>query len=320
MEIVERKTLTHADVACNLLEDDTPLWDPDTAYTMPESGVTRVRVPWEKDRTTMLMPDGIYELTANSAAGHYPPDHRAEWSDKGASNKYKMFDKYIMTPAVATGSEITDPGKIVLEINSSKCDSVHLFALDATDLTSEAFNNQGNIIDTQSFRLIDSSRVVSWSAFFLEERPVLTELHYKIPVRPMSKLKLTITDTREGRYPGIGTCFVGLARDCGRTQYGIKTSILDFSLMARDPDTGEMTWLEGDYARVMTLDARVPANKHDYLQSLLTRLRSKPVVVNGNNTNARFASFVVLGLLKDSDLIMKSCNSSVFNLRMEGFI
>ncbi|MBA3012507.1 MAG: hypothetical protein KKF12_21265 [Proteobacteria bacterium] len=320
MEITERKILNLDDVTCNLAEDPAPLWDPDTVYTLPTSSVIRVRVPWESDLTTMIMPDHIYELIADSAAGNFPGEHLSEWKDKGASNKYKMFDKFIMTPAMATGSETTAPGQIVLEINASKCNSVHLFALSATDLTSEVFDSQNNLIDTKAFRLIDSSRVVSWSTFFMEERPVLTELHYKIPVRLISKLRLTITNTREGSYPGIGTCFVGPARDVGTTKYGIKTSNMDFSTVVRDPDTGEVSYTEGDYARLMTLDVNVPANKHVYLQDLLARLRGKPVVVSGNNPGINFSSFVVLGLLQDYDLVLKNSRRSAFNLKMEGFI
>jgi len=320
MEIVERKILTLDDVTCNLADDTTPLWDPDTVYTLPTEGVTRVRVPWENDLTTMIMPDHIYELIAGSVAGNFPGEHPSEWKDKGASNKYKMFDKFIMTPAMATGSEATAPGQIVLDANASKSNSVHLFALSATDLTSEVFDSQGNLIDTQSFRLIDSSRIVSWSSFFLEERPVLSELHYRIPVRMISKLRLTITDTREGRYPGIGSCFLGPARELGTTKYGIKTSNLDFSTVIRDQNTGEVSWAEGDYARLMTLDANVPADKHDYLQNLLARLRGKPVVVSGNNPGINFSSFVVLGLLQDYDLVLKNSRKSAFNLKMEGFI
>jgi len=319
MEIIEPKILTYADIISNnLTADTTANWNPATSYTVGATTIT-VKVPWEDDGITMIMPDGLYELIADSAAGNYPPDHPAEWLYKGATNRFKMFDEYITTQANADGTESTDPGKIVLELNASKMNSVSLFALSATGVIFELYDSSDVLVDSSSFDLVDSSRVISWSTYFMEERPYKTELHNSFSTLLISKLKIIIEDTRTSSFPGLGYCLVGMARDIGQSKYGIKTSILDFSSVNRD-DSGEVSQTVGDYAKLMDLDADIEASKHDYTQDLLARLRGRPIVVQGNNEGINFTSFVVLGLLQEFDLVLKNSRRSVFNLRIEGFI
>lgn len=320
MKITERKIQTYADVTTNLMDSTVPLWDPETAYTLPGTGTVQVRVPWESDLTTMLMPDHIYQLTADSDAGHYPGDYPSEWTDVGASNKYKAFDKYIFTPAMASGDELTSPGDMVLDVNSSKCNALHLFGLIGTSVLVETMDMNDTVIDTQTHSLIDTSRIISWYTWYTEERPMLTQLHLEIPMRLISRCRITVSNSREDQFPGLGTCFPGYAREIGITNYGIKSSTLDFSTITRNTGTGEVSWEKGDFARLMTLDAEVQASLHDYVQDLLDRLRGQPVVVSGNNEGTQFRSFNVLGLLQEPELVLKNSRKSIFNLRMEGFI
>ena len=306
MDMIEPKILTHADILeNNLAEDSDPVWDPAIAYTVATAGseVTSVRIPWEADQTTPVMPVKRYELIKDSAAGHYPPDHPSEWMDQGATNRWRMFNGDLELPAVADGTESTDPGKIAVKIRSGKMDAVGLFGLVATGVKFELYDSSDLLLESQTYDLMDSSNIFSWSTFFYEDRYYRRDLLHDFDLYHVSSLKFILEDTRQDSFPQLGYCLIGKRRYLGQTRYGLRTTALDFGQT---------------FAKLLEADAHVDADKLDYVQGLLSRLYDIPIILQANNPGIDFESFLVLGKYKSFDLAYANDRRIPLNIQMQG--
>jgi len=87
-----------------------------------------VKVSYESDGSTPRCPIILYESLADSNVGKYPPNYPTQWQEKGATNRWAMFDSYVNTQSEATE-------EIEVEIDSSSQNIVGLFQLQAKQVT-----------------------------------------------------------------------------------------------------------------------------------------------------------------------------------------
>lgn len=285
-DLIEPKLLTPDDIIeNNLVADTTSDWDDSTAYTVTAGAeATQVRVAYESDMTTPVIPVKLYELIADSLAGHYPPDYPAEWQDAYATNRWRWMNKYLYMPAVATGAEASDPGKIVLKLNTGKMDRCGLFGLSATDITFELFDGDGVLLDTDTYSLKESDNIISWSSFFYAPRYYRKTLLHSFRLRHASSLRITIADTRDGYMPELGYALVGRRVFLGTALMGAKVSMLDYGTTV---------------AKLLDAEIRIDAKLQDYFNGLLGRLYDVPVVLDANNDGIDYENFSVLGTVQD---------------------
>ena len=306
MDLIEPRMLAHDDVLeNNLVADPTLDWDPGIAYTVSTggSGVTTVRVPWEADRATPVMPVKRYELIKDSAAGNYPPDYPSQWLDQGATNRWRMFDGELTRPAVADGTEGVDPGKIAVKIRSGKMDAVGLFGMVATGVTFELYDGNDDLLITRTYDLMESGNIFSWSTFFYEDRYYRRDLLHDFDLYHVSSLKFILEDTRQDSFPQLGYCLIGKRRYLGQTRYGLRTTTLDFGVT---------------FAKLLEADAHVDADKLDYVQGLLSRFYDIPIILQANNPGIDFESFLVLGKYRSFDLSYANDRRIPLNIQVQG--
>lgn len=85
----------------------------------PYVATNKVYVTLDSTATTEVTPHRIYEAIG-ATTGDYPPDNPSEWSDSGATNRWKMFDGSIT-------SQSANASSIEVEIDSSDSDVVGIF-------------------------------------------------------------------------------------------------------------------------------------------------------------------------------------------------
>jgi len=303
MDLIEPKILTMDDILeNNLVADTTANWNPGTAYTVGSS-VTRVKVPWEQNLSTLILPTKLYELIADSTAGNYPPLYPGQWLDNYATNRWAMFGEHLYLPAIAQGDELTDPGKIVLKIKSGKMDAIGLFGLVATGVTFQLYDSSDTLLNTKPIDLKDSKNIFSWSTFFYEDRYYRKDILHDFDLYHVSSLKITIEDTRAGSMPQLGYCLIGKRRYLGQTKYGLRTTTLNVG------DT---------FAKILEVDAHTDPLKLDYIQGLLSKLYDIPIILQANNKGIDFESFLVLGKFKSFDMVYSNDRRIPLNINMQG--
>jgi hypothetical protein len=99
----------------------------------------RVYVSYESDGVTERTPHKIYEATATTTT--YPPENPANWSDLGATNRWKMFDGSPTSQTIATDTDI------IVEIDSSDSNVIGVLNLDATSIEIAQISNTELLID-----------------------------------------------------------------------------------------------------------------------------------------------------------------------------
>ena len=104
-----------------------------SSYDEYASGTTyatddNVKVSFESDGSTPRTPVEEYVSLADANTGNYPPDSPSKWSLLGSSNRWKMFDEYV-------NSQTIDTGTIIVEIVSSNTNKIGLFGLHGAEVT-----------------------------------------------------------------------------------------------------------------------------------------------------------------------------------------
>ncbi len=275
-------------------------------------------VSYDSDGSTYRMPVKLYKALKSTSS--YPPDNSSgtdpDWEDLGAVNKHKMFDIFINTIALADGTESTDAGKIVMEIDAGKQDLIGLINLVGTKVTFELLDSADTVIDTIVYNL--STVVHDWEEYFYTDFEYGRDLIIPFTRLLVSNIKITIEHEITDQYPGLGYAKLGKRLFAGQVFGEPGSGLLDFSTVARSAD-GAIAFEEGDYAKTMSLDIRVANEDYDKVQKAVALIRGKPTIFEGLE-DQDYEAFTVLGFVRNFDLILRGGRKSGCNLEIEGLI
>lgn len=299
MKIVRPYTVLDSTlIACNVPETDYAAYASGTTYALG-SLVIVVSTNVHK----------IFESLQAANTGNDPATSPTWWLDRGATNRWKMFDTLVNSQTEHAG-DITFSLKIAGRINSIAllniyASSVRVIATDAVD---------GVVFDRTSDMRGNLGTIDWWSWFFespeWDSEAVMTDL-------PMySDITISVTLTNIGGAARCGACIVGLSKDLGDTQYGASVGIQDYSVKTRDT-WGNYTVLERAYSKRANFTVNADNNAIDRLQALLARYRSVPILYIGAE---EFGSTTILGFYKDFSVSIAYCTFSVCTIEIEGLI
>jgi hypothetical protein len=284
--------------ACNVPETDYATYNPATPYAVG----------------TMVIVVGanvhkIYESLQAANTGHDPAISPSWWLDRGATNRWKMFDTLVSSQTESTGDmtfslRITDCVNSIALLNVSAA-SVRVVATDAVE----------GVIFDRTVNMSSSLGIVDWWSWFFESPEwdadaVITDL-------PMyANMTLSVTLANIGGVARCGACIVGMSKDLGDTQYGASVGIQDYSVKARDT-WGNYSILERAYSKRASFTINANNNTIDRLQSILAGYRSVPILYIGAE---EFGSTFILGFYKDFSVTIAYCSFSVCTIEIEGLI
>lgn len=317
MRLTIPKTITHADIKSLNLNAATEVeydYSGNTTYSADDVR----KVSFQSDESAHIVPVKLFK--ALKSTNSYPPDNCAgtnpDWEDLGAVNQHKMFDEYINTQAVADGTEATDAGKLVLEIDSSKQDNIGLFNVEGTKVTFELKDSSDTVVHTKEYGLSDI--VYDWEEYFYNDFDYTHDLGHTFTRYLVSSLKITIEHESAGKYPAVGYLKVGKRFFVGTTFNEPGSGIMDFSTTDRGDD-GSISMNVGPYAKRMNLDVRVKNEDYDKIQKTVALVRGQPTIFEGLE-DTDYESFTVLGFVKNFDQIMPGSRNSECTFEIEGLI
>jgi len=310
MKLVKLKDINL--IYSNISEDAYSEYDSSATYNTGD----RVYVTKESDGTTERTPHEIYESLTDNNTGNYPPDNPDKWGRIGATNRWKMFDKYTTTQTESDSS-------IEVVVGFSLCDTFALFGLDATTvdwyLYDGDYTDSGNLITSGNIDL--SEPVGNWYEYFYGDIEYKTEIYINnIPNYLNGQLRVVINNSAANTKCGM-LC-IGREVFLGLTQYDVSTSITDYSRKKVD-EWGNIYLKKGNYAKKVECDFWLDSGQVDFVRKKLADVRATPTIFNVNNDALQdnsFSSLIVYGFYKDFNIIIPGHSYSKCSLEIEGII
>lgn len=299
MKIVRPYAIVDATLtACNVPETDYPAYSAATTYAL---GALVIVVGTNIHK--------VYESLQATNLNHDPATSPTWWLDRGATNRWKMFDALVNTLCTYT-ADITFTLAITGRVNS-----ISFLNMYASAIRVVATAGADGVVFDRTINMRSNMGIIDmWSWFFevpeWEPNAIITDL-------PMySNMTLSVTISAISGSAKCGACVVGLAKTLGDTQYGAAVGIQDYSVKTRDT-WGNYTVLERAYAKRAHFTVNVDSGAVDRLQSLLAGYRATPILYIGADN---YGSTAVLGFYKDFSIAIAYLSYSVCTIEVEGLI
>lgn len=270
----------------------------------------------------------VFAIAPNTA--RYPAidllrDVPAYWSEAGATNRWRAFDRKV-------GSQTGKTDLISYLLTPGAIDSIALLNLDASTATLTMTVNVGNWDDIEELDLISDidggliatlynstinlistlGIVDAWTYFFepIVRRPDIV----RMDLPPYSTGVLSIAIANSGGTALVGEIVVGAKRDIGATLYTPSVGIVDYSRKAAD-ENGNFDIAEGPYSKRYTCSLRIRNTSLDEIFRLLALYRATPLVWVAVE---EYASFIAYGKFNDFNIELANTIHSLCSLEIEG--
>lgn len=299
MKVITPNTLNDANLlSSNVAENDYALYDQNTTYALNDT------VLYINTNTHWV----VRSLVAGNQ-GNIPTGLATDtkWVKVSESNRWKMFDlKHTSQTVNATSIQVT-------VANSSMVDGLYLGNIEATSLTVSGVDQYNNSIYSSTVSLVDNSNIYdAWTYFFA---PIIYKTDYVITgLPPYSLTEYTVTLSQPSGTAKCGTCLFGQVVNFGETNYGMTSSLLDYSIKQAN-EFGDYVLTQRAYSKKLNIQVRVGKGQTDPLMAYAIRYRATPLVVVGS---IDYTMSYVFGFFKDVNGVVDYPSHSLFNIEFEG--
>jgi hypothetical protein len=275
----------------NVPETDNPPWSAAATYSIGNK---------------VMLDHRNYEALAAVAAGVKPgaetitAESPAKWLDRGATNRWKMFDEIV-------GTLTTRPGSVTVTIQpGSVVNSLALINVQGESVTVVMTDPIEGVVATRNYTLIDGA-VDNWYDWFFED----IEFRTSLPAYGTASLTITVTSSGTA---GVGALVVGKTAEIGTALYGTGVGIDDYSVKERDA-FGGWSVTEKAFSDTAKFPVAVDTDRVTKIKRMLTDVRAKPVVWVGEET---YEATIIYGFFTSFDLVYSGPDVSDFQLEIEG--
>jgi hypothetical protein len=229
------------------------------------------------------------------------------WLRVGYTNKWAMFDGYV-TSQTSMAEEIDVTIQAVGRVDSVtvlNCDAAEIQII-ATDVIDGEFYNQ-------TFNLISNYGISGWYAWLFE--PVVRQRDFStsdLPAYRNPSIRIILRNA--GGTALCGACVIGLSKELGATQYGLKLGIQDYSVKQQD-SFGNYTILERAFNNYAQAQVWVESAKVDQVQTILAGYRATPIVYVGAD---EYKSSIVYGFFKEFYTLVSYPTYSILSIELAG--
>lgn len=283
-------------VSTNIIEDDNPVWDSGTSYTIGQA----VMVLGQYHRNYKA-------LTANTNKN--PPDNPADWLDTGATNPWRMFDM-----KVGADLQSVNDGDINFTLSfDEKIKDVCLFNLLGTSVNIKMYSGSEVVYEQTVDLTLPVSESSYWEFYFENRRKIKDVAFVDLP--PVTYSSIEINVDGGGASTAIGKCVVGYGEYLGFAEYGTTSiGIVDYSTKERD-DFGNYYVQERRYAGTMNVRPVVEPGNETRVRDILAECRatSSAYIVEAINGE----QILTLGFFKDFDVLFSTPAASYCTLTLE---
>jgi hypothetical protein len=248
----------------------------------------------------------IYESLANGNLGN-PLSDTTKWLLVGNTNRWKPFDNSVQSQA-----SMPDIMEYELVIDE-RMDSVVFLNVSAATARIQMTDAIDGVVYDETYNLVSTSGINDWYAYFFEPIVRLTDLAVT-DLSPYVNSTINITLEDSGNDVLLGALIMGLQRNVGKTLYGAKVGITDYSVKTQD-SFGNYEVLQRSYRKRSEMTVSIQSALVDELQIILAGLRAIPSVYIGTST---YSSTVIFGFFRDFDVTIEYPTHSLLTINLEG--
>jgi len=278
--------------------DARPLWSSATTYSLGQ--IIRYN-------------NIVYESLQNTNLNRQPDTNPTWWLNRGADNISAAFDGKV-------GSKTTATDKLrMIVFPGSEVDSVGYLETNAVVVNTSAVDSYGNLSYFNSTGFTESN-IESWYDYFFVSPlsdPATQVVHQGIhQIDPGLFLGVELI------LPGqveLGSLLTGLSITLGKTQYGLKAGIVDYSKKEAD-EFGNVSIVERPYSKRIQGDVYVSNFDLNKVQRFLYNIRATPVLWMASDNPELAEVSYVYGFYKDFSTTISYPDVSMCNLDIEGLI
>ena len=281
----------------NILENEHPLWVSGTNYSIDDKVIYQHR---------------IYNRVIAGGGTLAPDLDLTNWSDLGATNKYRMFDNIISSVSSRTGGiQFTlTPNQVV--------NSIALLNVNASTVRVVMNDPVEGVVYDKTKELRSSGEVTDYFSYFFAPLVSLTDLNTAIfldlPTRPTATITVYISSGVA--LVEVGEVVYGIQSVVGRTNYGTSIGIKSYSRKDID-EFGKVTVVKRKNSKYCEYDVDIDNTNLVFVQRLFQDIDSVPCVFIGNPD---MEELIVYGFYSDFKSTISFPTVSKCTLRVEGLI
>jgi len=253
--------------------------------------------------------------------GQNPETSPLYWSTLGAIDMYKMFDQYSNT--VTTSSS-----NIIIRIKCSAITSIAFLNVQAKNITINGWNTTSWGSVAESNKIIDDAIIDltqplnDWYEYFFKDFSYTRDLANPLTIGGLyNNMILEIEFEKYADLDcSVGMVIPGREYVIGDLRYGVSTGIEDYSKKIFDETFGSHYIQEGNYRKLMECDLIIENSKLNIINSVITQLRARPTVWQGNDNGTAFDNLLIYGIPKSFNIVISNINLSECSLEIEGII
>lgn len=298
MDIIVPTTITDSILlSSNVPETEYAEWNPGSTYTAN----AMVQVTTGEHN--------IYQALTNAAPNlnKSPADNPTFWVLISATNRYKMFDKYVSTPTKVTGNidVLLQPGVIT---------SLSMLGIQGARVTVLMTSGAGELVYNKTIDLLRPSTKTYFGYFnerrkyrktiFLDDLPNFYEATTRVIIEPDPT--------------GISMCgmlVVGYSTFVGHLRLDSGGEGKDYSRVVTD-QWGESTIKIGSSARDLNGTLWVDELDSDEVTEFMDSIVGVPVFINGADKD----SLRIFGIRKSFSFAYPENGYALYNFKFDGFI
>lgn len=276
--------------------DARPLWSNATTYSIGQ--VVRYN-------------NVVYESLQNTNLNKQPDTNPTWWLNLGADNISAAFDGKVGTKTTAT-----DKLRMIIKPGTN-IDSVGYIEATASTISTSAVDEDYNTVYSYKSGL-DSSVIEDWYDYFFIDPlgdPLTQVVHQGINSLDPN-LAIGVEMIRSGTVE-LGVFVTGQTTTIGKTQYGLRAGIVDYSKKEAD-EFGNVTIVERTYSKRLEGDVYVYNYDLNKVQRFLYNVRATPVLWIASDDTELAEVSNVYGFYKDFSTTIAYPDVSMCSLQIEG--
>lgn len=250
----------------------------------------------------------VYESAVAANVGNSPASSPAQWTEVGATNRWKAFDQTVSTQTKnpLSISYRIKPGRAIHAVallNLSGASAVRVRVIDPT---------HGSVYDTTA-SLSGIPQNSSWWDWFFGAKTERKQLVITdIPAMPLADILIDISGTSD---LGVGVIVIGeMRRFSMGVKSGTRVGFQDFSRKEKN-EFGDTVLVERGFSRTASFSMLLRASEVDAIDRYVTTVRAYPCVWIGSG---RYEATTVYGFPKNFDIVISYFDYSDCELEIEG--
>lgn len=255
----------------------------------------------------------IYESLVGSNLNNTPNTSPLAWLDLGYDNTTRFLDNKVSTQTTRTAN-------LRFIVATSKLTSVGLLELDAGLITMQVHDGATFDVTFQEEAGLSGAEVFNWYDYFFVDplsEPIKQFVFDGIPNLYASNIVSVNLDTDASALAAIGHFIAGTTTEIGKTQYGLRAGIVDYSRKETD-EFGTTEFVERAYSKRASAEIFVENSKLNTVQRFLYGIRATPVLWMASDDPTLTEAAYVYGFYRDFSSTISYPSVSMCSVEIEG--